>query len=331
MRGSQLSAPSTDENAWYYPSHGHESDDEPLPAGPAHGNWGKKKVRGARWVRKGKIAPWGPGIEEWDVRFFHSLLHTRPLTSPQAEERARKRIKILLPPSRSPSPPALPHLRSPSPPLVGPYPDPRAEHLSYTSLVMDKGITHTFRSGLLDDLERVTDGFVEAEGALRRALGRLWAAMNTEPPPEREPEAGDDVKEEQQDEAMADADAEEDDGELERERRRRLARAPDLLPATHKIFLTPPGAQGIPPSADGEALEGEAEMSGAPLEVQEETMVKSLATLRELLDDGREYVERLGEIRNGIGEMKSQRDVVWDVVRTNAIKELEGAALGTGI
>lgn len=237
------------------------------------------------------------------------------LTPPQAEERARKRIRLLLPPSRSPSPPALPHLRSPSPPLAGPHPDPRAAHLSYTALVMDKGLAGTFRAGLLDDLEHVTDGFVEAEGALRRALGRLWAAMG------RERGVGEarGVKEEQEDETMGEGEGE------ERERGRRLARAPDLTPATHGVFLTPPGAHAPPGAED---VEGEAPRAVPPLELQEETMVKSLATLRELLDDGREYVERLGEIRNGIGEMKAQRDVVWDVVRNKAISELEAAVLG---
>lgn len=38
------------------------------------GNWGKKLTKGARWVRRGKIAAWGPGMDDWEVYpFFHCL------------------------------------------------------------------------------------------------------------------------------------------------------------------------------------------------------------------------------------------------------------------
>lgn len=66
-----------DQNAWYVPVPGlgqirglsamTEDEEEDLPVGTRFGNWGKKNMKGSRWVRRGKIASWGPGIEEWEV------------------------------------------------------------------------------------------------------------------------------------------------------------------------------------------------------------------------------------------------------------------------
>lgn len=56
---------------WYYPIHSSSDSDEPeLPAGVKGGNWGKKNVKGARWVRRGKATPWGPSRGEWEVRLI---------------------------------------------------------------------------------------------------------------------------------------------------------------------------------------------------------------------------------------------------------------------
>ncbi|GLB36424.1 hypothetical protein LshimejAT787_0307120 [Lyophyllum shimeji] len=204
--------PLSDHNNWYYPSHGHDSEEETLE--PARGgNWGNKTVKGARWVRRGKITPWGPGMDDWE-----------------AEERARKRLKLLLPQERrSPSPPTLPHLRrSPTPPLVSPYPPPEAQHLSYASFVMEKSVTHTFRSNLLDELEQATNGLIEGEATMKRAIGRLWQVMS-EDPDEKPGESSVVPKREDEDAAAA--------GEEDDERARRLAHAPDLTPPVHKLFL----------------------------------------------------------------------------------------------
>jgi hypothetical protein len=54
-----------------------------------------------------------------------------------------------------------------------------------------------------------------------------------------------------------------------------------------------------------------------------ETLEKSLAVLRDFQDDGREYVERLEEIRETIGDVKKQKDVVWGIIREKAIRELQ--------
>ncbi|KAI0034950.1 hypothetical protein K488DRAFT_76957 [Vararia minispora EC-137] len=273
--------PSIDENQWYYPSRGYGSDeDEPL--GPSRSNWGRKDKRGARWMRQGKLAAWGPGLEEWE-----------------AEDRARKRIKQMLPEDdeRSPSPPILPHLRSPSPPLVAPYPLPSLGRLNFTSFVMDRAVTHTFRSPLLSDLEAATNGLIEGETALRRALGKLWRAMSgvdarTEVVPKREDEEGED---------------EEDEGA------QRIARAPDLTPAMHRLFVTPYQNGGLPVDPS---------LFSHP-EQQVDMLERAIQQLRELEDDGREYVERLEEIREGLGDVRAQRDNVWKFVRTNAVRELQ--------
>ncbi|KAH9487111.1 hypothetical protein JR316_0001179 [Psilocybe cubensis] len=285
--------PLSDRNAWYYPSLGHDSDEEELSVGLPEGNWGHKNTKGARWVRRGKITAWGPEMEDWE-----------------AEQRARKRIKLLLPQERrSPSPPTLPHLaRTPSPPLVSPYPAPNSHHLNYSTFVLDKSITHTFRSSLLDELEHATNGLIEGEATMKRALGRLWQVMS-EDPDEKSGESSVVPKREDEDEDADDLD----------DQARRVARAPDLIPATHKIFLTPY------PTESSSGTEPQYNVS----ETQFNSLEKNLATLRELQDDGREYVERLQEIREGLGDVRAQRNTIWNMVRERAIKELQDAAFAT--
>ncbi|KAH9835788.1 uncharacterized protein C8Q71DRAFT_836591 [Rhodofomes roseus] len=288
---SIASLPSFDKNAWYYPSHGYE--DTGVRFTSPRGNWGRKMVHDARWVRRDKIAPWAPGVEDWE-----------------AEERARKRIKLLLPPrDRSPSPSIiLPHLRSPSPPITAPYPTPTTQHFSYTSFVMDKAVTSSFRSRLLDELEGATNSLIEGEAAVRRALGRLWQAMSEDP-----------------DQIPGNAPVvlkREDEGDGEDEQGRRLARAPDLMPVVHKLFLQP-AVDRTTPAYDA--------IPFTHPDIQLDSMEKSLATLRELQDDGREYAERLEEIRDGLGDVRIQRNGVWDLVRRKALAELQEAAAHSAV
>ncbi|KZT19389.1 hypothetical protein NEOLEDRAFT_1102312 [Neolentinus lepideus HHB14362 ss-1] len=287
-----VSVPSNDHNSWYFPCHGYDSDEEERVSS-VQGNWGLKHTKNSRWMRRGKMVAWGPGMDDWE-----------------AEERARKRVKYMLSRTqldRSPSPPSLPHLRSPSPPLRAPYPAPEKQHLSYASFVMDKGVTHSFRSSLLEDLEQATNNLIQGEGDMRRALGRLWQVMS-EDPDKRQNRVPLVPKPEPQDEP-----GDEDQDTMER----RFSRAPDLTPASHKIFFVS-YTNGALPVSDPSYF--------APPEMQLENLEKSLASLRELLDDGREYIERLEEIREGLGEVKNQRNAVWDMVRERAIKELQDTA-----
>jgi len=164
---------------------------------------------------------------------------------------------------------------------------------------MDKAVTHTFRSSLLDELEQVTNGLVEGEATLKRALGRLWHVMSEAPDKKKGnstliPKLEDDDDTEHDDQA------------------RRVARAPDLTPSTHTIFL-----QGIPSNDPSHFSVPENQLN---------RLEKSLAILRELQDDGREYVERLSEIREGLGDVRAQRNIVWNMVRERAVKELQETA-----
>ncbi|KAL1737741.1 hypothetical protein HDZ31DRAFT_11797, partial [Schizophyllum fasciatum] len=257
--------PLSDSNSWYYPSYGYDTEDEEdtMEPGSSLGNWGNKSTRGARWVRRGKIAAWGPEMDDW-----------------QNEERARKRIKTLMAREpRSPSPPALEHLsRTPSPPLVAPYDQPLVDHVTYTSFVMDKAVTHTFRSGLVEELENVTNGLIEGEATMKRALGRLWQVISEDP--DRLSGASHPVTKMEEEDT-------DNVPEYQIDRAKRLARAPDLTPTTHKLFLVGSQPSVVEPS------------HFTSLDTQKETLEKSLATLRELQDDNREYAERLAEIREG--------------------------------
>ncbi|KAI0823016.1 hypothetical protein BC628DRAFT_1409409 [Trametes gibbosa] len=266
---SYMSLPSNDNDAWYYPSYGFEPNDEDLPHPSFKGNWGIKTYNEAKWVRRGKMTGWAPWMEDWE-----------------SEDRARKRIRQLLPSEEDEDAPVtLPH---------------SVHHLSFTSFVMDKAATHSFRSDVYDELEDSTNTLIEGETSLRMALGRLWQVMSESPDevgvgtslvPKREDEEGEGNAPES-----------------------RLARAPDLAPVVHKLFLSP-NQQSI--------FEG-TQFSRADMQL--ETLEKSLATLRELQDDGREYVERLEEIREGLGEVRTQRNGVWDLVRKKAIQELQDVA-----
>ena len=45
-----------------------DSDDLELAAENPNGNWGRKSVKGAKFVRRGKLAAWSPTKGEWEVR-----------------------------------------------------------------------------------------------------------------------------------------------------------------------------------------------------------------------------------------------------------------------
>jgi len=149
---------------------------------------------------------------------------------------------------------------------------------------MDKAVIRSFRSGLLDELEEVTNELVEGEATLRRALGQLWQVIAEEADRGQKDGAG---------LVMVPKVEEEEDGEGEDRdtRARKHARTPDLMPAIRKVFLGSYSNDGThevsPPFASGRDVQ--------------DGLEKSVGSLRELEDDGREYVERLEEIREGLG------------------------------
>ena len=224
-------------------------------------------------------------------------------TMRQTEERARRRLKQMLSRSRSASPPTLPHLRESPPPMTAPYAPPATEHTSYAAFVLDPAMTHSYRTHLLADLQHTTENLIQGEAMLNRAFGRLWKVLSEE----------ENVRKSGPEEQAKREDAENEEEEMT-ERERRIARAPELAQPIHKLFLTPFPNGGTPIL--------EPSHFGSP-QMQLENMEKNLATLRELQDDSREYVERLEEIREGLGDVRRQRDFLWMKIRENALVELE--------
>ncbi|KAG8927368.1 hypothetical protein FRC02_008251 [Tulasnella sp. 418] len=284
--------PVDDRNEWYYPSAPRPSrivDDEEediLPIGTSMGNWGNKLIKGARWVRHGKAVEWGSGRIEWEM-----------------EERARKRLKRFMPnqePPSSPPLPTLPHLRSPTPPLIAPYSVPIDTHHSFTSFVLDPSVQHTYRSSNIRELERTATELIEGEGALRMAIGALWRAM--------EGDRGLGAYEvERTGRSPSDRDSNGDmDVDLRKDDENASStRASSLFISPHLIPVGPEGAVMLPPKSQMESFEW------------------SLNVLRELADDSREYMERLEDIRDGLGVSRAMRKEVWTIAREQAVEEMD--------
>ncbi|TFY83740.1 hypothetical protein EWM64_g267 [Hericium alpestre] len=146
---------------------------------------------------------------------------------------------------------------------------------------------------------------------MKRAFGRLWQVLSEDP--DRQQKDGTIIPKRE----VIDEDA-----DLQDETERRVARAPDLTPPAYKLFIVS-YANGGPPVFEPSHF--------AHPEMQLESLEKSLAAIRELQDDGREYVERLEEIREEVGDIRAQRDAVWKIVRTNAVKELQNMAMETAL
>lgn len=161
------------------------------------------------------------------------------------------------------------------------------------------------------DLQRAAENLIEGEAALKQTLGRLWQVLSEDPDGlTREADAESYVaKREEMDEGSS--------SDLT-EREKRLLRAPDLTRPMHKLFLT---------SVTSETL-----MEPSTLfdpQMQLDTLEKSIVVIKELQDDSREYVERLEEIREGLGELRTQRDLVWRKIRENALDELKELSANT--
>jgi len=177
---------------------------------------------------------------------------------------------------------------------------------------MDRGVTHSFRSPMLEDLERATNGLIEGEAGMKRAFGRLWEVLSKDP---------DQVH--LKDAVIPKREDESEDANAEGEKERRLARAPDLAPPpTQKLFIVSYPNRGSPVFDPSHFVHPD---------MQRENLEKSLSTLRELQDDVREYVERLQEVRESLGDIRAQRDEVWTIVRTSALQELQRMAGGHAV
>jgi hypothetical protein len=231
----------------------------------------------------------------------------------QVEERARKRLKLLLPATESSSPPTprLANRRSPTPPSIAPYAPPIAIHSSYTSFVLDPSVQHSFHSTTINELERTATELVEGESALRRALGSLFRAMDVEADEDKQrfaiPGKGPTTNGAlgQNGVPKPEPNGDSEDAEVS-------ARA--LMLPIHRRFITPYPVP-LPPIYESNMLINQ--------ETQVETFEKSLAFLRELMDDGIEFTERLEEIREGLGTERAIRKGTWKGVRLRALQEMD--------
>ena len=168
-------------------------------------------------------------------------------------------------------------------------------------------MAHSFRTHLLEDLQQTTDNLIEGETALKRALGRLFVVLADEHSNNEEVKAGVPATNEEMDEAERMM--------IERERRFTRLHSSDMSPPLDNLFLTPFPPNGTPAMFEPSHF-------GSP-QMQLENLEKSIGALRELSDDSREYIERLAEIREDLGDVRRQRDLVWKKVRENALEELK--------
>lgn len=143
---------------------------------------------------------------------------------------------------------------------------------------------------------------------MKKALGRLWQVIS-EDADQRPDESRLILKREEEDESAHEED----------EREERIARAPDLTPPIHRVFIS---------TERGIMFEHSQFVSP---EAQLDRLERSIGIIKELEDDGREYVERLEEIREGLGDVRAQRNVIWEMVREHAVKELQDTAFAVGV
>ena len=172
---------------------------------------------------------------------------------------------------------------------------------------------------MLTDLERATCGLIEGEASLRRAMGRLWEVLSDD----IDRQVNDRPQNARSATVPKQEDIEEREGLSDRDDSMdgdRPSTAPVLASNLRKIFIKT-HADGVLPHRVLPAIYEP--MATTIAQQQEDMLEKGLATLRELQEDGREYVERLDEIREGLGGVKSQKQALWTVVRECALKEME--------
>ncbi|KAG8978135.1 hypothetical protein FRC05_011251 [Tulasnella sp. 425] len=301
--------PAEDRNAWYYPAAPRPAasiegnNEQELDPGASTGNWGNKHVKGARWV----------------------------------EDRARKRLRNLLPDqSRASSPPlpTLPHLRAPTPPLVAPYAIPPKTHKSYTSMVVDPSVQHAYMNKTVASLGRTATEFIEGEGALRIALGALWQATaidnkyspssNDDTAAEGSPRQSMEVESvkhgsgarDEPDAPLDNPDVQMSSGEHGQQQPAKTQEellVASLSPLRQLFISTTP----VTVPVDGAP---NATLASAS---QLESFEWAINVLRDLTDDTREYMDRLEEVRELTGKAGAVRKDVWRVIKEKALEELE--------
>ncbi|KAG8835352.1 hypothetical protein FRC17_003835 [Serendipita sp. 399] len=323
MREFSSHIPSNDRQGWYYPGLGVDDDAEELPPGITGGNWGRKHIKGTRFLRRDHISAWGPTRAQYDV-----------------EERARKRLRPILseitgkPVEQDP---ILPHLRSPSPPMLGPFTPAPIHHSSYTASVFDPNVGASFRSNLLNSLERSASDLIQSEIGVHRALGRFWTVL-TETANRMAQEHRHTIMQEQEEklsQQRPNMDVEPTDGPPlvngEKETLPTLVAPPyPAVPSSRlleldefttsnvvmNMFTVPKDITFYYPSSPTDVVT-------VPYNSQIDVVKRALLAIRELQEDNRECMERLEDIRELLGKVKGLRDAVWAIMRSRAIKEIE--------
>lgn len=208
--------------------------------------------------------------------------------------------------------PVLPHLRPTSPPHVAPYVPAATQHGNFMAYVLDETVQHAFRSRLLPDLQRATCNLIEGESDLKRALGRFMSVLADPPkhlaafPMTNGNHHHHHHEENGQQDAMVVSKTEDADEDLT------ALRDEEMFPQINTMFVT----------------NNDVNILGHTLTArdQSEHLLKALGALRDMQDDGREYVERLAELREGLGEICYQRQSIWNLVRERALKEMGAPA-----
>ncbi|KZP01022.1 hypothetical protein CALVIDRAFT_560305 [Calocera viscosa TUFC12733] len=281
-------------------------------------NWGKKLHNANRYMRKRRLGP--AGIYTADF---------------QAEERARKRVKLLLP-SRSPSPAALEppgfkefHSPPASPHLPPTNLDPAP---SLSSFLAAPGTRHSFDPMMLNNLSKMTRDLIKSEGEGNRSLGRLFfllsekASLGNLDAPLNEntevdmgsPNDMDGIKEEPQTPAVPQFPNGISAPRNGRSPSMVIDGGPVIPQAYHDLFVTPGGIT-LPDRRDL----GEAETYFPSAAHQVAAVNQWLTQIRGVYDDLREYLRQLDRVHVGIAKAQLGRKRVWAALRTEVAKELE--------
>ncbi|KZT53045.1 hypothetical protein CALCODRAFT_64944 [Calocera cornea HHB12733] len=250
-------------------------------------NWGRKLHNVDRNMRKRRLGT--AGVYATDF---------------QAEERARKRVKLLLP-TRSPSPPALQppgfkefHSPPASPHLPPTNLDPAP---SLSSFLAAPGTRHSFDPMMLNNLSKMTRDLIKSEGEGNRSLGRLFFVLS-EKASINVPQFPNGVSAPRNGRSPSMV----------------LDGGPALPQAYHDLFVTPGGIT-LPDRRDL----GEAETYFPSAAHQVVAVNQWLTQIRGVYDDLREYLHQLDQVHVGIAKAQLGRKRVWAAVRTEVAKELE--------
>lgn len=236
------------------------------------------------------------------------------------DDKARKRLRLAMPQSRSPTPeaPNLPHLRATTPPLTAAYTSAPTINRDFTSFVLDPNVQQAFTSTHINSLQDTATELISGEAAMRKAFGGLWRVLQGDL--QREPSDNEDEDEEEEESKEGE---DKERGKQSLRASLRLARRGSTLPQEIQplahLFVSPTPVSlgnigGIGGTGPSERL--------IPPPSQLETFEWCLGVLRELADHGKEYTARLEEIRNGLGQAGAVRSQVWGACRRAALEEI---------